>query len=146
MGTIEIYNCNKCNFKFKNDYLNFFYDEKTQKTEDFMHVILNMYLYENSKIKGYIMKTYCPYCDKIIKTYIIHSISEDISKDSAIVKIKEGIEKDKKSSLVLYEKDVKDVINCPSCNKKINFEIKENSQCPKCENGKMILTELIAVD
>ena len=121
-------------------------EEEKRKAEDFMPVVLNIDLDENSKIKGYIVKTYCPYCDKIIKTYLIYSISEDISKDSAIAKIKEGIEKDKKSSLVLYENDVKNVINCPNCNKKINFEIKENSQCPKCENGKMILTELISVD
>ena len=46
----------------------------------------------------------------------------------------------------LFKKDEVKIEEVNNNYEEIEIDIKENSQCPKCENGKMILTELIAVD
>ena len=140
MGYQENFYCMECGFKFIDNHLNFFYDEESKKVEEFMIVRHNCDIDSGAKIKGSIRKTYCPDCDKTIKNYIITFYNKDLDKEIVIDKVKKGIKRDKKYSLVKignkeevreYDNNVEYII-CPYCNKKISAKF-ELYNCPKCD-------------
>lgn len=154
MGQLDIYQCNKCGFEFEEDYLIFYYDDIKQTTEEYELLMSTCGLDDGAEIKGSIIKTYCPDCDKVIKTYLIKELPEDMMEELAIDRVKKGIKKGKKYSLVVVNpklhrygenNEINQYINCPKCNKEIPITINNTSKCPKCggqmEGGMAILSD-----
>ena len=83
--------CANCNFKIIiGGYDNFYIDHKSNELVEYMPLMLSE-IDRKNEIFGYIEQTYCPGCDKLIKSYII--TESKLSKDESISKLEEIIEK-----------------------------------------------------
>ena len=79
--------CTNCNFKILLHGVDRFYiDYKTDKLKEFMW-LMSTEIDWNNEIFGHIHRTYCPNCDKIVKTYII--TKSKYSKEESIHKLEE---------------------------------------------------------
>lgn len=83
--------CTNCNFKIIIHGVDHFYiDYKTDKLKEFMW-LMRTEIDWNNEIFGHIHRTYCPSCDKIIKTYII--TKSKYSKEESIHKLEDILKK-----------------------------------------------------
>ena len=83
--------CTNCNFKIIVHGVDHFYiDYKTDKLKEFMW-LMRTEIDWNNEIFGHIHRTYCPSCDKIIKTYII--TKSKYSKEESIHKLENILKK-----------------------------------------------------
>ena len=90
MGSIYGISCSKCDFEIILDGLDSFYvNHNTDELIEYIVLMLTR-IDEDNKISGHIERTYCPDCDKLIKTYIIresqYSEGEYINKLEEIIK------------------------------------------------------------
>ena len=90
MGNLTEMECTVCDFKIITDgYDRFYVDYNTGELVEFMFLRLTE-IDDNNEMYGHIKKTYCPNCDKIIKTYMIteskYSEEESINKLEKIIK------------------------------------------------------------
>lgn len=90
MGSINGMSCSHCDFKIILEGIDSFYvDHKTDELIEYILLMMTR-IDEDNEISGYIERTYCPDCDKLIKTYIIreskYSGEESINKLEEIIK------------------------------------------------------------
>ena len=111
------YSCTNCDFKIIDEPEMFYVNSEQNEFEEFFLCMSTANLGENAEIKGHIGRTYCPYCNKLIKIY---DISETVyDEEETIKKLEEKLEKTPvDNSLYFYTKE--DEIDCLH-NKKMNY-------------------------
>ena len=139
MGEKTEYYCSNCGFEFVEEHLNFFYDDETKRIKEFIPLMSNYNMGEDSRINGLITTTYCPHCDKAIRIYKIYKYPEDIDKEEVLDIVNKGLRKNKKYLLIDFENQSDfsldyqgEIFNCPNCNNEIK-DIIILPNCPKCE-------------
>lgn len=75
MGAIDYYTCQNCGSDIDHDNIFFYFDETKEETIDFLHLFSTVGIDRESKIKGRINITFCKYCKKTFKIYIIDECS-----------------------------------------------------------------------
>ena len=71
MGSINGMSCSHCDFKIILEGIDSFYvDHNTDELIEYILLMMTR-IDEDNKMSGHIERTYCPDCDKLIKTYII---------------------------------------------------------------------------
>ena len=122
--------CTKCDFKWVGWEVDRFYvDNETGELEEYFQGILK--INHDGDIFGKIYRTYCPTCDKLIKTYSIRE--SKYSKEESIKKVEELIKKsDVNESMDI---DLLIMFSGPGEGEKSNYEFIE-----KFRNNENILT------
>ncbi|MDO5850248.1 MAG: hypothetical protein Q4P14_03455 [Methanobacteriaceae archaeon] len=145
MGTIINFKCENCNFKFQDKDLIFYLDEEDNLKEESLS-LENSKLMTKSLLEGFLYESYCPHCNKLIKTYVPEmnninlkeeEIIEIISKFNKNKSIKEDFKIlifDFKTTTYKIRREILENNKCPNCNKNMSLVISEKIPCPKCGN------------
>lgn len=119
MGEEIDYVCENCGFEIIENFPVFYYDSNTKSVVEYIILMLTVGMDKNSKIKGRVNETYCPHCNRFLKTYLIEEITcSDYDSKEIIKIIKEGIDNRLKNLKV----ETKDKIN------ELN-QIKDKKKC-----------------
>ena len=91
MGSFYDIGCSNCDFRMGMEgYDQFYIDHNSGELVEYMLLMMTRIDSEN-ELSGYIERTYCPDCDKIVKTYIIteskYLVEESINKLKELLKI-----------------------------------------------------------
>ena len=101
MGTIINFKCENCDFEFQDKDLIFYLDENDNLKEESL-TLENSKLMTKSLLEGFLYESYCPNCNKLIKTYVPEMNNINLNKEE----ISEIISKyNKKSNEKDNEKD-----------------------------------------
>lgn len=93
MGEEVIYTCEGCGFEIIEDFPLFYYDSDSNSVVEYILLMLTAGIDRESKIKGRVIETYCPHCNKFLKTYLIDEITcSDYDSKEILRIIKEGID------------------------------------------------------
>lgn len=85
MAIIEEYKCGDCGIDLVNDGMLFYYDSESEITDIYLWLFSTVHIADNSKIKGYVSKTYCWKCKKPVNVYAITEIEGDFENVCEIV-------------------------------------------------------------
>ena len=84
------YSCTKCNFKIIKEDEMFHINTENDEFKEYP-LLMNTYKWsDGADIIGYILRTYCPHCDKLIKIYSIKETKYD--EEETIKKLEEKLE------------------------------------------------------
>ena len=153
MGTIINFKCENCDFEFQDKDLIFYLDENDNLKEETL-TLENSKLMTKSLLEGFLYESYCPHCDKLIKTYVPEmnninlneeEITEIISKYNKKDNGKDnGKDNDENNfKIIIFDfkttnyrsrREILENNKCPNCNKNMSLVISEKIPCPKCGN------------
>jgi len=85
------YSCTKCDFKIIEEDEMFHINSEKDEIEEYLLVMSTASFAEDAIIEGYIHRTYCPHCDKLIKRYTISETK--YTEEETITILEEKIEK-----------------------------------------------------
>lgn len=150
MGSIINFKCENCDFKFQDKDLIFYLDENDNLKEETL-TLENSKLMTKSLVEGFLYESYCPNCNKQIKTYVpemnnINLKEEEITEIISKYNKKENDEDnfkiiifDFKTTNYRSRREILENNKCPNCNKDMSLVISEKIPCPKC--GNMLIEE-----
>lgn len=84
MAVTSEYKCTECDFKIYDEDLVFILNENEDKIIETIFLMSTHKIISQSKLEGHIYKTYCPNCNKLIKTYIINKNETELSEEEII--------------------------------------------------------------
>lgn len=139
MGTIINFKCENCDFNFQDNDLIFYLDKEDNLKEETLNPE-NSNLMNRSLLEGFLYESYCPHCNKLIKTYVPEMKNIDLTKEEIIEILSKFNEKDNFKVLIFdfsttTYKDRRKILErneCPNCNKNMSLIISEKTPCPKC--------------
>ena len=143
MGSFKETKCTECNFKIVTEGRdNFYIDHETDELKEFMYLQLTRIDEEDMKIFGHTERTYCPNCDKLIKSFVItetaYSKEESINRLEEIIKRTDINENHNIDLLIGFqEKDERIRI---AFNEDREKEIIDNEFLEKFRNSENVLT------
>ena len=153
MGQVINYKCNSCDFKFKEENKEFYVNEDLTEFKEEMCLFLTFKEIAKSPINGLVHITYCDNCDMFIKTYTITKNETKLTEkevEDLILKSSKDTEflgkKLEKLVLLNYDRENERYINCPECGKDLLKTLTHKSNCPNCENGKILAFGFECVD
>lgn len=133
--------CTHCNFKIINGGVdNFYIDCKTNELVEYFQGMI--FIERDGDIFGHIKRTYCPKCNKLIKTYII--TKSEYSKEESIHKLKKklnnsNIEEKKNIDLLMeIQKDHNEILRISNKEE----ELFNNEFLEKFKTNNNILTKV----
>lgn len=143
MGTIINFKCESCDFTFQDNDLIFYLDEEDNFKEETLSPE-NSELMSKSLLEGFLYESYCPHCNKLIKTYVPEMKNIDLSKEEILEILSKYNEKNNfkdKFKVLIFDfsittyKDRRKILErneCPNCKKKMSLIISKKTPCPKC--------------
>lgn len=145
MGTIINFKCENCDFKFQDKDLIFYLDENDNLKEETL-TLENSKLMTKSLLEGFLYESYCPHCDKLIKTYVPEMNNINLNEEEITEIISKYNKKDNDENnfkIIIFDfkttnyrnrREILENNKCPNCNKDMSLVISEKIPCPKCGN------------
>lgn len=147
MSTIINFKCSNCDFEFQDKDLIFYIDNENNLKIESLSLEVSKVM-SKSPLSGFLYENYCPYCNQLIKTFVVEIDDTQLTTEEIECNLYEFIENDseynldKKNIKMLYfdfknsfykeRRAILENNTCPNCENKMSLVISEKIPCPKC--------------